>query len=496
MVGQAARSAVVDIGSNSVRLVIFSGTPRVPVTITNEKALCGLGDRDPDTGNLRVEAMDRALLTLRRFVHVLDQEQPATLEVFATAAVRDAPNGQDFLRQIHTIGLRPRLITGEEEARLAGLGILCSAPEIVRENLVAIGGDLGGGSLELSLLGGPEADVDKMISLPVGSLRLFTEFGDDRLSADEYLDDQYSKADWLTSLNQTHLYIVGGAWRAIARVGMWLVEHPLSILDHYSMSADQAKEVCRFVEAATEEQLSKIKGVQKKRIPTLPMAAMALRKLIDKSSAERVVVSSCGVREGLLFDRLPLPIRREEPLFSLAKELSKSNTGGRLPSVEAVMKFVDPLFQDDPAMRRLRQAAAMMIRMANTSHPDERANHAAAIIMAGAFVGIDHVERAILASMVKCRFGGSLSKSDTIVPTSVMSHEQMDYASRVGKAHRLAASLRTPLYRRRPGFSLSVSIDAIQLRVSESVRDVVVEQALKDLSRLADSFGVAYEITS
>ncbi|NRA28860.1 MAG: Ppx/GppA family phosphatase [Parvularculaceae bacterium] len=496
MVGQAARSAVVDIGSNSVRLVIFSGTPRVPVTITNEKALCGLGDRDPETGNLRPEAIERALSTLKRFVHVLDQEQPATLEVFATAAVRDAPNGRSFLRAIDAIGLRPRLISGEEEARLAGLGILCSAPEIMRDNLAAVGGDLGGGSLELSLLGGPEAEVDNMISLPIGSLRLYTQFADDRQTAAQYLDEQFAQADWLAGLEQTHLYIVGGAWRAIARVGMWLAEHPLSILDHYSMSADQARDVCRFVEEASEEQLFKIKGVQKKRVPTLPMAAMALRKLIDKSSAEKVVVSSCGVREGLLFDRLPLRIRREEPLFSLAKDLAKSHTGGRLPSVDAVMKFVDPLFQDDAAMRRLRQAAAMMIRVANTSHPDERANHAAAIIMSGAFVGIDHVERAILATMVKCRFGGSVGKSDAIVPTSVMSEEQMDYALRVGRAHRLAASLRSPLYRQRSGFTLSVSTEAVQLRVSDSVKDVVVEQALKDLSRLADAFGLAYEITS
>jgi len=493
--GQSARSAVIDIGSNSVRLVIFSGPPRVPVTITNEKALCGLGDRDPSTGNLRPEPMDRALLTLKRFARLVEEEQPATLEVFATAAVRDAPNGGNFLREINRIGLRPRLISGEEEARLAGLGILCSAPEILRDDLEAIGGDLGGGSLDLSRLGVDDTEVDGMISLPVGSLRLFSEFGEDRRAASRYIDQQFDRVDWLSDLSNTHLYIVGGAWRAIARVGMWLSEHPISILDHYSMSGQQAVEICQFVEEASSDQLAKARDVPKKRIPTLPMSAIALRKLIERSNAERVVVSSCGVREGLLFDRLPLQLRREEPLFAMAKDLAKRHTGGRLPVGEAVMRFVDPLFNDEPAHRRLREAAATMVRVANTSHPDERSEHAAAIMMATSFVGIDHVERAMLATMVKCRFGGSPGKADAIIPMSVMSQEQIDYAFRVGRAHRLAASLRTPLYKRRSGFSLSVTTDAIVLDVAEAVGDFVVEQALKDLSRLADAFGLGYEIS-
>jgi exopolyphosphatase/guanosine-5'-triphosphate,3'-diphosphate pyrophosphatase len=485
------RRAVVDIGSNSVRLVIFSGPPRVPVTITNEKALCGLGDRDPETGNLREEAADRALTTLRRFHAVIETEEPETLDVFATAAVREAPNGRAFLESIREIGFEPRLISGEEEARLAGLGILCSAPEIIREKIRAIGGDLGGGSLELSLLGGTRVAVDRMISLPLGSLRMTADYGDDLKTAEKNVRRAFGELPWLSETPTPHLYIVGGSWRAIARVGMHLSEHPLAILDHYMMHAEQALEVCRFVEEADLDELMAIDGVQKKRAPNLAMAAVVLRVLIEHADAKKVVVSSCGVREGLLFDRLPDRIRREEPAAALAADLADRQGGGRRPSATAVTSFTEDLFADEPSsLARIRRAAARMIRVANMTHPDKRPGHAAAIVMTAPFLGIDHIERAALALMMMARFNGDVETGEGMIPLSILPPEIADYAIRVGYAHRLAASLRTPLYTQRSGFELSLKADKLRLNVAPQVAAFVVETGLKDLGRLADAFGV------
>ncbi|MEM1409401.1 MAG: hypothetical protein AAGG79_01500 [Pseudomonadota bacterium] len=467
----------------------------MPITITNEKMLCGLGDRDPATGDLRAEAMDRALTTLKRFAMLIDFERPETLEVFATAAVRDAPNGKDFLREINTAGLRPQLLSGEEEARLAGLGILCSAPEIQRDALEALGGDLGGGSLELSRLSGAaRGEIKDIVSLPIGSLRLLTEFGDRDQAAVDFVDEQFSSAPWLSDLSSPHLYIVGGAWRAIARVGMWMAEHPVPILDHYSMDADQALEVCGRVERSSPEELGQISGVQKKRTPTLPMSAMVLRRLIERSGAQRVVVSACGVREGLLFDQLPEAARLEEPLEALAKDLAARQTGGRLPDPEAVARLTDPLFSDQIAQQRLRRAAAMLIRMANITHPDQRTGHASAVIMSAPFLGLDHNDRCLLAAMVKAHLGSSLEKSDPIIPLEVLSDADRTYALQVGRAHRLASSLRTPLYQKRSGFSLKRADDRLLLQVAARVKDLVVEQVVKDLDRLADALSLPAEI--
>ncbi|MEM9838794.1 MAG: hypothetical protein AAF830_06510 [Pseudomonadota bacterium] len=487
------RRAVVDIGSNSVRLVIFSGPPRVPVTIVNEKALCGLGDRHPETGNLREEAVDLALATLRRFVLIIEAERPESLDVFATAAVRDAPNGRGFLDDIREIGLDPRLISGDEESRLAGLGILCSAPEIMREGLTALGGDLGGGSLELSKLSGPVGTIDEVVSLPIGSLRLTMEYAECRDDAKTFVDQQFANLPWLSTLQQTELFVVGGAWRAIARVGMWLAKHPVPILDHYKMPSDQVFEVCRFVEDAPPEELGKIGGVQRKRVPTLPMASIVLRRLLDVSGARSVTVSSCGVREGLLFDKLPLRLRTEEPLFVLAKDLAQRQSGGRLPSVEAVSAFTDSLFTDSPSELRLRRAAAMMIRMANIAHPDQRAEHVAATVMASPFLGIDHVERALLALMMAVRFNSSVNKAANVIPISVLAEDQCTYAVQVGRAHRLASTLRTPIYDQNSGFRIEKASDRITLHVSPRVNDLITDQAVKDLDRLAEAFSLPAE---
>jgi exopolyphosphatase/guanosine-5'-triphosphate,3'-diphosphate pyrophosphatase len=490
------RRAVVDIGSNSVRLVIFSGPPRVPIAITNEKALCGLGDRDPDTGDLRDEAMERALRTLRRFRAVIESEEPETQEVFATAAVRDAPNGKRFLQQIKEIGFAPRLIAGEEEARLAGLGILCSAPEIKRERMPAIGGDLGGGSLELSLLGGPGEEVDHMVSLPIGSLKMQTDFGDDIKAGHKAVEEHFAGLPWIAESRTPQIYVVGGSWRAIARVAMARAEWPVPMLDHYTMETDQALEVCAFVEKSDPDDLSEISGVQKKRAPVLPMAAMVLRTLIETAGPERVVVSSCGVREGLLFDRLPARLRSQEPINAMAEDLAERLAGGRRPDGRAVCNLVDPLFFDGPALQRLRFAAALMIRAGNMTHPDRRAEHAAATIMATPFLGIDHKERTMLALMMKARFNGSIGKSDETIPLRVLDEDQIAYAVRVGYAHRLAAALRTPLYNRHSGFSLHREADVIELRVEEQVRDLVVETGLKDLERMAEAFGAEAKVVS
>ncbi|MCQ8185239.1 Ppx/GppA family phosphatase [Parvularcula maris] len=490
------RRAVVDIGSNSVRLVIFSGPPRVPIAITNEKALCGLGDRDPKTGELREEAMERALATLRRFRAVIESEEPETQDVFATAAVRDAPNGKRFLQEIKEIGFNPRLIAGEEEARLAGLGILCSAPEIKRERMPAIGGDLGGGSLELSLLGGPGEEVDHMASLPIGSLKMQTDFGDDLKAGYKAVQEHFATLPWIAESRTPQIYVVGGSWRAIARVAMARSEYPVPMLDHFTMETEHALEVCGFVEESDAEDLGEISGVQKKRAPVLPMAAMVLRTLIETAHPERVVVSSCGVREGLLFDRLPARLRAQEPIIAMAEDLAERLAGGRRPDGRAVSNLVDPLFFDGPTLQRLRFAAALMIRSGNMVHPDRRAEHAAATIMATPFLGIDHKERAMLALMMKARFNGSIGKSDGTIPLEILDEEQITYSVRVGYAHRLAAALRTPLYNRKSGFALSRDADVIELSVEDHVRDLVVETGLKDLERMASSFDAEAKIVT
>lgn len=489
------RRAVVDIGSNSVRLVIFSGPPRSPISIINEKVLCGLGDRDPVTGALKPEPFERAIATLQRFRAILDTEETQTEDVVATAAVRDASNGPEFLAAAKQAGFDVRLISGDEEARLAGLGILCSAHEIAQDNRPALGGDLGGGSLELSRLGGADgARVHDTVSLPVGALRMLSEHGGNLCEVERVAQHAFAGIDWLQRTHFKNLYIVGGSWRALARISIERSRHPIPVLDHYTVDRGSMLETCRYAEIEDAEIIGKISGVQKKRVPTLPGAAVVLRCLIDHTRVENVIVSACGVREGLLFDRLTEQERQSDPLFTLAEDFAQRAEGGRIPDPVAISAFLDPLFDESPSYRRLRVTAAQMIRGASLAHPEQRAQHAASLAMATPFLGLDHKERTLLALMMLARFGGTMTKDARSLPLSLLDAEDMTYAYRVGCAHRLAAALNRPMFYQNPGFALRRSETSLTLEIAAEAADLFAEAALKEFDRLADAFGLQPEV--
>ncbi|MEM6748466.1 MAG: hypothetical protein AAF608_13705 [Pseudomonadota bacterium] len=489
------RRAVVDIGSNSVRLVIFSGPPRAPISIVNEKVLCGLGDRDPASGALRPEPFDRAIATLQRFRGILDAEDVQSEDVVATAAVRDASNGDAFLTATKRVGFDVRLISGDEEARLAGLGILCSAHEISRDSRPALGGDLGGGSLELSQLGGGGgAKVHETVSLPVGALRMLSEYGGDLAKVERAARTAFANVAWLKRTDFRSLYIVGGSWRALARISIQRTKHPIPVLDHYTVDRESMLETCRYAEIEDGEVIGRISGVQKKRVPTIPGAAVVLRCLIDQTSIEQVTVSACGVREGLLFDRLTDDERRSDPLFTLAEDLAERSEGGRLPDPDAITAFLDPLFDEPASLRRLRYTAAQLIRGASLAHPEQRARHAASLVMATPFLGLDHRERTILAVMILARFGGSLSKDVGDLPVSLLAEDDIRYAYRVGCALRLVTALNRPMFARDSGFRLQRTEETLSLTIEPQAIGLFAEAALKEFDRLSDVFDLRPEV--
>lgn len=133
--------AVIDIGSNSVRLVVYESLNRVPYVLFNEKVLCSLGLGVSETGRMMDKSMSKALATLKRFAILLSKMDIEDCRVIATSAVRDSENGPDFMKTVfRECGLKIQLLSGEEEARLSGYGVLCAIPDAQ-----GIVGDLGGG---------------------------------------------------------------------------------------------------------------------------------------------------------------------------------------------------------------------------------------------------------------------------------------------------------------------------------------------------------------
>src|ERR1700746_1891061 len=194
--------AVIDIGSNSVRLVIYEGLTRAPTPIFNEKLLAGLGRQVQTTGLLAQDAMNTALAALRRFRALCDLLHVRRMWAIATAACRDARNGHIFIAEAERICRTPiEILSGKREAHLTALGVVSG---IHRPD--GIVGDLGGGSL--GLVGLPGAAAASGMTLPLGGLALQDISAKSIKRAEKFVKDELSDVRFLREAEGRTFYAV------------------------------------------------------------------------------------------------------------------------------------------------------------------------------------------------------------------------------------------------------------------------------------------------
>ncbi|MBW8304220.1 MAG: Ppx/GppA family phosphatase, partial [Brevundimonas sp.] len=299
--------AAIDIGSNSVRLVLYRLEGRAIWTVFNEKVLAGLGRDMATTGRLSEDGAALALTALKRFAAVIDGVKPAQTFVAATAAVREAADGQAFCERVAAeTGLVIRVLSGEEEARYAALGVIAGMP--LPDGVV---GDLGGSSLELVGIG--NGHVGRGVTLPLGP---FSLADDGPFDADRLRETIAGRLKPAGAYKTDTLYAVGGAWRTLAQVHMGHDRYPLHIVHQYVIGADEARDIARLIARSSRASLERWKGLSKKRAETLPHAALVLEGLIDRLGLKRIVLSAWGVREGLLFEALDEETAAADPLLA------------------------------------------------------------------------------------------------------------------------------------------------------------------------------------
>jgi exopolyphosphatase/guanosine-5'-triphosphate,3'-diphosphate pyrophosphatase len=396
--------AVIDIGSNSVRLVIYEGLTRSPTPIFNEKVLAGLGRQVQTTGLLALDAIDTALTALVRFRALCDTLHVRKIWAIATAACRDARNGKAFIAEAARICRTPiKILSGKREAQLTALGVISG---IHRPD--GIVGDLGGGSLELVDVHGSR--VHGGVTLPLGGLALQDIAGRSLKKAEKVVEDAFQGLSLLKQGQGRTLYAVGGTWRALARLHMWQTGYPFHVMHNYRVSAREALEFSRLVHRVDTETLSKIEVVNAARRPLLVYAAVVMENLVRIVRPKEVVFSVLGVREGLLYSLLKEKERRRDPLIAAAADLnvlrSRSPVHGE-ELIEWTDSFMASSGLDETAdERRLRHAACLLGDIGWRAHPDYRGEQSMNIIAHGAFVAIDHPSRAYLALSVYFRHAG------------------------------------------------------------------------------------------
>jgi len=431
----AGRIGVIDIGSNSIRLVVFAGNGRAPMTLFNEKVLCGLGRGLDASGRLNDAGVKLALENLARFVWLARAMEVTRLDLLATAAVRDAENGPTFVGDVERrCGVKVRIISGTEEARLSALGVLSGIP-----GADGVMGDLGGGSLELVVLN--KGRIGAHTTLPLGPIRLMESVLNDIDAARKVVDEHLDEVPWLSQAKGRDFHPVGGAWRNLARIHMEQAGHPLHVIHEYAIERREAEDLARLVGRLSKRTLITIPGMSKRRAETLPFAALVLERILRTARPARILFSAHGLREGHIFDQLSPEEKARDPLIAACQELAQLD--GRFGDTgELLDDWIAPLFKGDDARRlRLRRAACTLSDIGWREHPDYRAEQVFARIVHLPVGGIDHVGRISIAYAIYVRYGSEEPTMQMAKLLTMLSDEDREYWKRVGLALRLAFSV-------------------------------------------------------
>ena len=484
--------AVIDVGSNSIRLVLYRIDGRAIWTVFNEKVLAGLGRDMPRTGRLAPDGVGAALNALRRFRAVLDAVRPDDIYTAATAAVRDAQDGLDFISRVRgETGFKLRVLTGEDEARYAALGVAAGAP-----NATGVVGDLGGSSLELTRLdaGAPGRGV----TLPLGPFALQSP----KTSSVEALSLAVGAviAPVASEFQTEVLHAVGGAWRNLALVHMSVTSYPLKVVQQYEIGAFEVQEICRFVARQSKSSLERIPGLSKKRAETLPAAAVVLSTLIGSLSIRRVAISAYGVREGLLFEAMDPDIRRQDPLVAGCATLTIRDAAAD-PFGRALEGWLSPFWtQLAPLFPKEREpvllaAACRLATIGAHLHPDHRAELAFDLVLRAPIAGQTHRERAFLAISAFNRYTAGTDNPEPAVVARLLDDEALARARALGAAMRLGCDLsgRSPILL--SGTALALERGDLVLTVKAPSADMLLgEQINKRAGQLAAALGLALKV--
>lgn len=395
--------AVIDIGSNSVRLVVYERIARAPIALFNEKSLCALGKSLAATGRLGREEMDCALRALRRFAHIAQALHAHEVEYVATEAVRRAANGAEFLVEAERVtGGKVTVLSGYDEAHTAAMGVAYSfwRPD-------GVVGDLGGGSVDLSFVT-PEGPQAPYGSLPLGTLPVTRLVANDRDAAARTIDERLAGVSWLAGAARgKRFYVVGGGWRALARIRLAITDTPLKLVHDYALSGEEAMKLGRSLVALDRNELMTVPGMPTRRLETVPAAALLFERVVRVLEPEQVVFSAFGLREGRVFLRLTPEELAEDPLIAACHEFGRART--RLPELGAALaRWTEPLFKDEPVERsRIRRAACEVSDSGWREHPAFRARESFYRLAQYPFIGLNHAERAFIAYAVFLRYEGS-----------------------------------------------------------------------------------------
>lgn len=476
-----SRVGIIDIGSNSIRLVVYDGLKRAPVPLYNEKVMCQLGKGLAATGRLNEGGVALAESGIRRFIAMAHNMQVASLHVMATAAVRDAENGPAFAQKIEREhGIKVDIISGDREARLGAYGI-CSSIHAPR----GVTGDLGGGSMELVRLSG--AELGAHTTLPIGALRLVDETRGNKAALRRCIAHAFEGMEWLHDEQTPEFYAIGGSFRAIAKLHMTLTGYPLRILHQYTVPAQEFADFAERLSVMPEERIEKLPGIPAKRAPSIAPAAMILSYVIKHIAPERIVFSASGIREGYLYEKLPPELRVQDALLASCTDMvNRSRPYSRY--AEELMAWMEPLLEmrETASERRLRLAFCLLSDIAHHIHPEYRAEWAMQRVLQSSFIGLSHRERVQLSMALYHRYQYKV-KDGLPLWESIPARERQ-WARLVGTGGNLAYHLSGGIDGTLPGIGLVLEKKQVGVRFGPRTEALMGEAIARRISGVNEAW--------
>ncbi len=478
-----SRVGVVDIGSNSVRLVVFDGAARSPAYFYNEKVMCALGAGMSESGKLNPEGKPRALSAIRRFKLLSDGMEVNSLTVFATAAMREAEDGPAFREELEeAAGVTVHVVDGEEEARLSAQGVLLGWPGSF--GLVC---DIGGSSMELAEI--HDGAVGRRVTSPLGPLK-FKDMEGGKKAREKYIKKVMKEIAAHMGVQRDRLFLVGGSWRAIARVDMERRNYPLHVLHEYRMDAQSVMDTVAYIEEADIDELRLKCGISGSRMALVPFAAEVLSRLVSTFEPLDIAISSYGIREGMLFEQMPDALRKRDPLieacrFAEAKDARLPGFGKRL------YEFILPLFPDLAQARlRLARAACLLHDVSWRAHPDFRAEVCFDYATRANLGGLKHWERIYLGLALLHRYRNKREGTRFEELYGLLDERSKTEAEVVGKAMRLGAMLWTvPSAREDTELTWDMDSKTLTLHLTPATEPLFGEVTEARFSSLASAIG-------
>jgi exopolyphosphatase/guanosine-5'-triphosphate,3'-diphosphate pyrophosphatase len=480
--------AVLDIGSNSVRLVVYERHARALTPLYNEKSACALGRGIAQTGRLAEANMEKAIEAMKRFALVARMMRVGKTYILATSAVRDAANRAEFVAAVEAVmEARVRVLSGEEEAHYAALGVVAGIP-----GFAGVVGDLGGGSLELSnISNGVDTNGE---SFELGVIRLQDDAdGSPKKAAD--LVRNRIETSILKGRSGGQFAAIGGTWRSLAMLHQGYVGYPLHMVQDYVVAAGDMIDFCDGIVAV--DSLKHYPGasdVSSSRRDLVPFGAATLSEVLKAGKFDSVVFSALGVREGYLYGKLDERERAIDPLIQGAEELSVLRS--RSPAhandlIEFTSQYIDIAgATETPAELRLRIVACLLADIGWRSHPDYRGPQSVDAVAYGSLTGVDHPGRSFLAQTTAIRYEGLKSKA-ALVLAPLGSADLTSRARLIGSMMRVAYPMTAAMPGILPRTRFSLEADTLVLHLPEDFAFLNGDHLRNRLRQFAEGAGHA-----